>query len=68
MLSCRGQGQLYFYVIVYVVVQEYHDPEDGSITLLRHVGNYLPVDTRDNPEDLNLLPAPLYVILNASHY
>jgi len=68
MFSCRGQGQLYFYVIVYVVVQKYRDPEDGSITLLRRVGNYLPVDTRDNPEDLNLLPAPLCVILNASHY
>jgi len=52
MLSCRRQGQLYVYVIVYVIVQKCRDPEDGSITLLRHVGNYLTVDTKRHPRRL----------------
>jgi hypothetical protein len=64
-------GTLYFYVIISVVALKYRNPEDGSTTLLRHVGNYLPVNTTRHPRSLksststtvwtlNRLPVPLY--------
>jgi len=39
-------------VIISVVAQKYRDPVDGSTTLLRHIGNYLPFDTRRHPRRL----------------